>query len=224
MWRCYWRCRSLLLDCPLYHQSRTQTIDLLPDDAKFDVSVLLFGRQNKTLNENRNILTSVERFICLSGRFAWHWLIDWLIDWVLVLLASLIFLSTCISRIHFLTCIFMYYFVYSEGFWTIALRLWHTRTRAQALAYTYTCAHAYTESLTCPSTWQHASTCALYLTLWCWMLSRLFRFSKPTAVRDLPRVHCLLFIFVYCCLILFFPSFHILTQYWTVNLFLMYKV
>lgn len=37
-----------LIDCRLYHQSRTQTIDLLPDDAKSDVSLLPSYLEGKT--------------------------------------------------------------------------------------------------------------------------------------------------------------------------------
>ena len=58
-----------LMHCPLFQQFRAQTIELLPDDVKTNVSLLLFGSSDKNLNENRTILESVSEFIELSNRF-----------------------------------------------------------------------------------------------------------------------------------------------------------
>ena len=58
-----------LIHCPLFQQIRAQTIDLLPDDVKTNVSLLLFGSCDRNLNDNRTILESVGNFIQLSNRF-----------------------------------------------------------------------------------------------------------------------------------------------------------
>eukprot|EP00745_Piridium_sociabile_P001459 TRINITY_DN108977_c0_g1_i14.p1 TRINITY_DN108977_c0_g1~~TRINITY_DN108977_c0_g1_i14.p1 ORF type:complete len:341 (-),score=9.36 TRINITY_DN108977_c0_g1_i14:68-1090(-) len=58
-----------LSECPLYHQSRDQTIELLSDDVKTDVSVLLFGRRNTSTTENQEIVLAVGNVIRMSERF-----------------------------------------------------------------------------------------------------------------------------------------------------------
>ena len=58
-----------LINCPLHQQAREQTIDLLPDDVKRNVQVLLFGNHALNVNENREILITVGNFIHQSRRF-----------------------------------------------------------------------------------------------------------------------------------------------------------
>ena len=58
-----------LLNCPLHHQARAQTIDLLTDEVKTNVPVLLFGNHEMSVNENRYTLLAVGKFIHLSRRF-----------------------------------------------------------------------------------------------------------------------------------------------------------
>ena len=59
-----------LLHCPFYQQVRTQTITLLPNDVKSNVTTLLCGSENKTCSENSEILQTVAKYVLESNRFA----------------------------------------------------------------------------------------------------------------------------------------------------------
>ena len=61
--------KHFLIECPLYHNPRTQTIDMLSDDVRTNVRVLLFGSQYKNQYENSEILATVGRFLELTKRF-----------------------------------------------------------------------------------------------------------------------------------------------------------
>ncbi len=57
------------LHCPLYDQQRITLFNDLINFEQFDVSLLLFGDNNLTLEENKHIVFSVQKFIKSTGRF-----------------------------------------------------------------------------------------------------------------------------------------------------------
>ena len=60
-----------LMDCPLYQHARAQTIDLLSNDVKSNLQTLLFGRADKSVFDNVDILSTVGKFITLTNRFSY---------------------------------------------------------------------------------------------------------------------------------------------------------
>ena len=57
-----------LLNCPLYHETRLNTLSILPPIAQ-NCNVLLFGNAGFSLAFNEYIILTVHEFIMLSGRF-----------------------------------------------------------------------------------------------------------------------------------------------------------
>ena len=51
-----------LLKCPLHNQLRDQTITLLPEDIKNDVTSLISGNTNKSVRENGETFSVVGKF------------------------------------------------------------------------------------------------------------------------------------------------------------------